>query len=676
MTNGKSIKWQTYDFEHKSQYSGEYSPEGAAADEERIGKLKQVGELSYTMKSANDIKQTKQPYIIKTEEWHYMVKNWLIYGYYFIYDGSKQTAKEIQKATSFLNENYEFDTSNPLLIANVNQTDLYKNNDSKQISKKIDDEAKKLNEALANNNYSVRLQHINFEKKSSLAAFSILEAMHTEDSEYIYRDLKEFLVELGYFTRADFESIETDVFKWIIEGYNVYKGEWPNAKYEKNNNEYGAFIRSKKSLEDQRGDEEEAAAEEAKKKGTSLNSSDNLVLGSVSYAKGYKVTNMNGVAYRNYKQNDSRASLYVNEPYWGGTIATDGCGPTSACVLLSGYGINMNPKEFINKTGITYTGPATLCKALNSIGMSVKEYSTGEGKKEEHIERIEKALKARKPVMVSVVGKNGGAKDNTFTKGAHWMCLLGVYSNGTVVISEVGNGDIDVPTVTYSSVKDFVKDYMVDCGYLIPDNAPSGATTTHELVGFKKGSSVVMPETGKITKIGNRDEDSKNEKNENKTNNTQENKEKDYFATNGDYIRIEFNTGNGVNGWSMEIEGFKITASEGAELNKGDEIGTTTDSNIKIILYDNNNAIINNVEDYFKLYSGTRIKNDYNVDTTCGENVITNVEDFKKMFSEFKNIVDNAQAFIDMQSKYKVNAVFAACVTIVESSGGTRLGSD
>ena len=61
----------------------------------------------------------------------------------------------------------------------------------------------------------------------------MLEAMHTEDSEYIYRDLKEFLIELGYFTRADFESVETDVFKWIIQGYNVYKDEWPDTKYEK-----------------------------------------------------------------------------------------------------------------------------------------------------------------------------------------------------------------------------------------------------------------------------------------------------------------------------------------------------------------------------------------------------------------------------------------------------------
>lgn len=53
----------------------------------------------------------------------------------------------------------------------------------------------------------------------------------------------------------------------------------------------------------------------------------------------------------------------------------------------------------------------------------------------------------------------------------------------------------------------------------------------------------------------------------------------------------------------MEIEGLTIDANiqEGDKLNKGDTIGTTNTGNIKIILYDEKDAIINNVEDYFKL---------------------------------------------------------------------------
>ena len=42
------------------------------------------------------------------------------------------------------------------------------------------------------------------------------------------------------------------------------------------------------------------------------------------------------------------------------------------------------------------------------------------------------------------------------------------------------------------------------------------------------------------------------------------------------------------------------------------------------------------------------------------------------MFAGWDVIIRYAQNFIDMQEKYGINAAFAACVTIVESSGGTN----
>lgn len=68
-----------------------------------------------------------------------------------------------------------------------------------------------------------------------------------------------------------------------------------------------------------------------------------------------------------------------------------------------------------------------------------------------------------------------------------------------------------------------------------------------------------------------------------------------------------------------------------------------------------------------------QISDDYNIDITINEmNVIKDIEDFKKMFSEYQNIVENAEAFLDGQEKYGVNAIFGACVTIIESGGGTN----
>ena len=54
---------------------------------------------------------------------------------------------------------------------------------------------------------------------TTLTAFGLLEGMHTESAEYIYRDLKEFLIELGYYTKAEFEQIEANVLEWFIPDY-------------------------------------------------------------------------------------------------------------------------------------------------------------------------------------------------------------------------------------------------------------------------------------------------------------------------------------------------------------------------------------------------------------------------------------------------------------------------
>lgn len=53
---------------------------------------------------------------------------------------------------------------------------------------------------------------------------------------------------------------------------------------------------------------------------------------------------------------------------------------------------------------------------------------------------------------------------------------------------------------------------------------------------------------------------------------------------------------------------------------------------------------------------------------------ITDIEDLEKAFaggySESDKLVANVQAFLDMQEKYKVNAIFAAAVSITETSAG------
>ena len=80
---------------------------------------------------------------------------------------------------------------------------------------------------------------------TSLMGLSILAGMHTEDAEYIYRDLKEFLIELGYYTKAEFEYLDTKVLNWFIPEYHPQKTE-NQVNWRQNKGDdalyYGAFI--------------------------------------------------------------------------------------------------------------------------------------------------------------------------------------------------------------------------------------------------------------------------------------------------------------------------------------------------------------------------------------------------------------------------------------------------
>lgn len=91
---------------------------------------------------------------------------------------------------------------------------------------------------------------------TTLTAFSILEGMHTETAEYIYRDLKEFLIDLGYYSKAEFDYLNTDVLAWFIPEYTPQGTIWrqntdEDAMY------YGVFLYPAAAAEE--GDSQETA---------------------------------------------------------------------------------------------------------------------------------------------------------------------------------------------------------------------------------------------------------------------------------------------------------------------------------------------------------------------------------------------------------------------------------
>ena len=78
--------------------------------------------------------------------------------------------------------------------------------------------------------------------QDSLNAFSMLENEHTLDADYIYRDFKELIVELGYFEKEELTDETPRLLQWLIPetGSNGY----PMRAIDKNENEYGSMIHS------------------------------------------------------------------------------------------------------------------------------------------------------------------------------------------------------------------------------------------------------------------------------------------------------------------------------------------------------------------------------------------------------------------------------------------------
>lgn len=121
----------------------------------------------------------------------------------------------------------------------------------------------------------------------------------------------------------------------------------------------------------------------------------------------------------------------------------------------------------------------------------------------------------------------------------------------------------------------------------------------------------------------------------------------------------------------------------GEYIKEGTVIGKTTDKDIKIFMSNLDDEVVEHVDKYIIVpYANFRaqIMEDYLTKIIEGEaNQIADgdVDTFRKMFpkDQFPVINENAEAFLEMQSTYDVNAIFAAAVSLAESSGGTNFAA-
>ena len=149
---------------------------------------------------------------------------------YFQYDGTPERAKEIYNTKysngyyynktdwGFLGINGEFQ-GYPMKYGYVDRSNI------KSFSYRLNNIMSKVNI-----------------DRDSLAAFSMLENMHTLDADYIYRDFKELIVELDYFNKEDLTEYHGPVFEWLIPA--ISSSGWPVRALDKNEDYYGTLIQS------------------------------------------------------------------------------------------------------------------------------------------------------------------------------------------------------------------------------------------------------------------------------------------------------------------------------------------------------------------------------------------------------------------------------------------------
>ena len=185
--------------------------------------------------------------------------------------------------------------------------------------------------------------------------------------------------------------------------------------------------------------------------------------------KGYNtVTKVNGITYRNYSQ---KGGAYANEPFNGNAMYSDGCGPTSCAILLSGYGKDTGPWDLgkwimdeyeAGRLGSTL-GSNVLTAVLQKEGIVTTKANTSDVGLETAIKEIKNTLLAGRPVLLGT---------NIYPSG-HWVCAIGVTNNGQdLIYSDPANSSNEYePEVV--NLESFVTTYMTGATYIMPVKKPS-----------------------------------------------------------------------------------------------------------------------------------------------------------------------------------------------------------
>lgn len=173
---------------------------------------------------------------------------------------------------------------------------------------------------------------------------------------------------------------------------------------------------------------------------------------------------VNGVTYTSYKQFNFEDVPFTVSGNSTKNVASSGCSATSSAIVLSGYGIDKSPREVAASMGnVLRTDSDVANVALGSNGVSAT-WHDGHNATE-----IQQALNEGKPVITLMVN----SPDNFWTSGGHYVVLLGVKDDGTVLVSDPAT---DRDERNYSCTQTFSKFLSYVVGYAIPAQTPKNFT--------------------------------------------------------------------------------------------------------------------------------------------------------------------------------------------------------
>lgn len=190
------------------------------------------------------------------------------------------------------------------------------------------------------------------------------------------------------------------------------------------------------------------------------------------------VTYPNGVkrTFRNYKQYQGS---YAGNYYWGGTIANSACGPSSIAIILTGYGIDVDPGDVVDafhEMDYDWTSMQriqTVLKEKYNID-SDREYVSSDS-----IQHIRDNFNAGRPIISGVVN--------------HFITYLGEDTDGNLILSDPGYSDGRNENTLNSYINKFSGGYEVllikSDGNSIQSSSSNNKSNSNSSSSSKKSST-------------------------------------------------------------------------------------------------------------------------------------------------------------------------------------------